>query len=426
MAKEFILNQRFSQQVEDYDEIIQVESDTIVVAVIIGFVLTRFYQNQPCQFDIEHPTDKKINSAEKQAEYLSEWQDFLNVLNALAEVIDRFEPGCGEWLRDGQSATGDEGALITGKAGGATSEPKSRATPNSYSKMAMINNAMSKRTTVYQGRGAYTGLVENPISANTNLYPTMRVSANTTERPWPGKDDNYWGLISPENNPKVNLSTNPAEGMGPLPTGTEKSVKIGYVHGMCTAISHCVDEGPWATPYEMTTGSSTTKLASCFPCTTFMYSSGYPPSSIHLGRGESWLPPRAGNRLEVNAARGNQLETHCDSAICSNLSKRWHREIYQQLSLGARVLMHERVEELIGAYDVLAAKILSSELKLYGKSSQTPAPQFDVETQGGSLFLSALSVHDSEVNRLKRCLQPAYATYNFATNYVLRDVGQKK
>ncbi len=424
MANNFILHQKFSPTIEDYSEIIQIESDTIVCAVLVGFVLTRFYQNQPCRFDIEHPSDKTMARAEKESEFLSEWQEFLNVLDAVAEVVDRFEPGSGVWLRDGQSLRGDEGEVITGKGGGATAQPEDRQTPENYAKMAMINNALKKRTTVYQGRGAYTGLVENPIVANTHLYPTMRVAANVTERPWPGKSDDYWGLISPENNPKINLSTNPAEGMGPLPTGTDTSVKIGYVHGMCSAISHCIDEGPWATPYEMTTGSSTTKLASCFPCTTFMYSSGFPPSSIHLGRGESWLPPRNSARLEVKPSLGTPLSTDCDGDICGNLSKRWHREIYQQLQLGSVVLSQPRVAELIAQDNVLAAKALKAELRLYGKSSESPAPQFTIESQGGSLFLSALSVHDSEVNRLKRCFQPAFNTYRFSASYAQRNVGK--
>ena len=60
-----------------------------------------------------------------------------------------------------------------------------------------------------------------------------------------------------------------------------------YTHGMIQAIYKAYGLGPSCTPYEIAVGDQTKKMASCLPCTFFMVATGYPPNSIHLGRGES-------------------------------------------------------------------------------------------------------------------------------------------
>ena len=88
--------------------------------------------------------------------------------------------------------------------------------------------------------------------------------------------------------------------MGELPAMVANpGTQVGHIHGMCSAIVQSSEQGPWCTPYEMATGTQTTKMASCFPCSTYMYSTGYTPTSTHLGRGESWVPPQSGSRLET-------------------------------------------------------------------------------------------------------------------------------
>ena len=65
---------------------------------------------------------------------------------------------------------------------------------------------------------------------------------------------------------------------------------MGYTHGMIQAIYKAYSLGPSCAPYEIAVGDQTTKMASCVPCTLFMLAQGYPPTSTHLGRGESWAP----------------------------------------------------------------------------------------------------------------------------------------
>jgi hypothetical protein len=58
------------------------------------------------------------------------------------------------------------------------------------------------------------------------------------------------------------------------------------------------------TAYEVAVGFETSKLASCFGCTTFMYANGAPPSFMHFGRAESWVPIPCNARDNPDYARG--------------------------------------------------------------------------------------------------------------------------
>jgi len=442
---------------------LNIEADLIITCVILGFICTRYYQGQRCQFDFKHPSQKefdffqdldtktkdeiakkifestdledneKIAAAIEQIEdvikhsahdadnsssytkYLQEMQDFYLTLDALSVVIDKQEPGMGKWLHDGQSPFGKEGELITGKKGGEMVSPECRVTPFTLSKAEMLKNALDEvsKNTVYQGRGAYTGLIENPIDANTTLYPTMRVMPNAVERPWQGiLGENNWGLIKavyPKGSENIaNLNTDPKIGMGPIPEA-HINAQVGYIHGMCAAIISCIKEGVWCTPYEMATGEKTTKMASCFPCATFMYTTGYSPTSIHLGSGESWVPPQTGGRLE----EGNDKpkDTMCNDELCKRTSSQWNLEIHQNLDLGAKCLMN-------------ASEFLNPDHK--GKLSELivrlnldKAESIDnLVLNGGALFLDALTLHDRNVaERIQKTLAPVLNTLKFMTEH---------
>lgn len=435
------------------------EADVIVTCAVLGFICTRYYQGQSCQFDYEHPTEQLTewfealdsNNQEKIRSIISDeysgdvtldekisyvfkkyfgavgseaskaytrqllgMQDLYRVLDALSVVVTKQEPDMGTWLQDGQSPFGKEGELITGKKGGEMLLAKQRATPYRISKALMLRNALEKKNMVYQGRGAYTGLVENPLKTDKSLYPTMRVQPTGTTRQWGGIDgkDN-WGLISPEVDPDVNLDPKPERGMGPLPGDTGGDTQIGYIHGMCTAIEKSMEECTCCTPYEMATGEKTTKMASCFPCSTYMYSSGYPPTSIHLGSGESWLPPQSGTRLELlnvnGPLDGEVKQTNLINRLCGNLSARWHLEMHQQMKLGLVCL--QRVEEYMDELHYAQLENLQERLaRDAGENAEITAEEKYVAlcNKGGSVFLDALTMHDKEINRLRRTFQPLY------------------
>lgn len=506
------------------EETLQQESDVIVTSVILGFICTRYYQNQPCQFDFEHPskgdmksfaeldienrnfiTEKtqkrvreyldtqnvwegdKIQVSKKIRELIEQdsdnflsglstenrkslandvvesindnwwhvwgswedikapvidiiarkiestqkyYEDFIEdirkhdlVLDALSDVLNKQESGMGKWLKDGQSPFGEEGSLITGKKGSEMLQPDIRATKLSISKAIMLENAQNKKKNVYQGRGAYTGLVENPLEPDNNLYPTMRVTPEHDIRPWAGIDPGdpnqandgnmyywNWGLIANKriegdgrNTTKqsITLDADLKIGMGTLPNDNNNE-KIGYIHGMCSAIIKCEEHGPWCTPYEMATGDKTTKMASCFPCATFMYATGYPPTSIHLGRGESWVPPQAGPRMEE--ADNVQLGTNLNPGLCKHALEAWNTQIYNYMTLGLQCLEKAKI---------YAADSHFNHIENFRARLQHYDTQSNVRTSGGSLFLDALTMHDKEVNRIKRTLAPAFNAERF-------------
>lgn len=478
-----VLPTNYDGTIDSYvKDVLERESDVIVTSVIIGFICTRYYQGQPCQFDIEYPTeldselmrflvagekvqleiikeqdDKKvefINSINwsdlpefKFREYcnviseftieidklnkmmkgpkpdiiekqLIEWQHFLSVLSALSYVVDKQETGMGKWLTDGQSPFGKEGKLITGKKGGQMLDTKNRSTPLTYSKAQMLKNAMNSKDNIYQGRGAYTGLVDNPIEDNKKLYPTMRVDVTGySDRSWLGKKDiAYWGLIGWKDDTSINLAPLP-EGMGTIPAeNPPQNLKIGYIHGMCSAIVSCVYEGPWCTPYEMATGEATTKMASCFPCATYMYSAGFSPSSIHLGRGESWVPPHDCKRLEWDNTK--QKSTNINKKISENLQQNWNREIYKQMDIGLKCMVKAKKYINNGHNSIVLD--LQKRLENYFNNGVSDIEKDEIrETYGGALFLDALTIHDKEISRLTRTLQPSVDIVDFMEKEIL-------
>jgi hypothetical protein len=52
--------------------------------------------------------------------------------------------------------------------------------------------------------------------------------------------------------------------------------------------------------FEIALGENTTKVSSCFPCSTFMAANDIPASSTHLGRGDNWNIPTDAYEMRKN------------------------------------------------------------------------------------------------------------------------------
>jgi hypothetical protein len=79
---------------------------------------------------------------------------------------------------------------------------------------------------------------------------------------------------------------------------------VGYCHGMIFAEHICHVEGG-GTAYEISMNRRTCKNASCFGCSTFMFANGMPPSWMHIGSAESWVPlPEAANEFSYTVHFG--------------------------------------------------------------------------------------------------------------------------
>jgi hypothetical protein len=424
---------------------IKIEADVIVTATVLGFIGTRYHQAQPCSFDIEHPDPSDLQqwqqraqqvnqTLEEQREYLDYIQDtqtFLQVLDSMSIVLSETDPAVGRHLKDSQSPEWKPGALITGLRGGERTEFSERhqqieSEAARYFAVRVAQN--SSHFNIYQGRGAYTGMINDPVTDNWLVRPTRRVIDGDNNRWHPGAlpPDRIWGLIG-QNNQSPNLDSNPRRGMGPLPRNLGLNQRIGYIHGMSSAICECIKHGPWCTPFEMAIGETTTKMASCFGCCTYMYAAGYPPSSMHLGRGESWVPPSL--NTHNNGEKGIDLRTEFDNQIVSSVLTKWHREVFHYMTLGVQYLlraMTTRAENMLvnieddinyanfhsqyfvnRAHHAAVHNLHQALLSLFQNDQANPQNNV-ISSQGGNLFLDALTIHESDWKRIRSTLAPTY------------------
>ncbi len=359
------------------------EADVIVTATVLGFIGTRWWLGQPCSFEIEHPT-----LGEDEEKFLKDTEGFLNVMSAMSTVLGKIDPSMEKFLKDSQSPEGKPGELITGHAGGQSlpSQQRHRAMNSALARLIAQNAKDAPSRNLYQGRGAYTGMIDDPVNHQWLVQATKRV-INGDHTRWHPSGRNDWGLIQGNTGPAP-------DGMGQLPQSKRQDEIIGYIHGMSSAIVACVRHGPWCTPFEMATGTKTTKMASCFPCCTYMYAAGYPPSSMHLGRGESWVPPAAVFRTGETTPMPDTYKIA--PIIINSLADRWHREVYGYLYLGTDYL--KKTPNYVA--DSHKQFITHLSIKL-GKEIKP-----NMGKLGGNLFLDALTVHDSDWKRIARTLEP--------------------
>jgi len=410
--------------------IYQTDADVIVTATVLGFCGTRYYLNQPCRFDIEHPgpqdyivphgqTEPPRMKPDKEDKFIREMAEFEMVMSAMSIVLASHTPAMGNYLKDGQSRDVQEGGLITGRAGGAGLDPKVRDRVLVSEETSRNQQALQKPNDhawinkLYQGRGAYTGIIDDPLNNETIVESTKRVYIRSDKnhdrwRPQ-GENTKYWGGISGE----INNGTpkDPPDGLGKFPAKyneNEKGYVIGYVHGMCTAIIESNIHGTWCHPYEQAIGPYTTKIASCFACTTYMYTAGYPPSSTHLGRGESWVPP--GNYDNFAEAEEEQRKE-----IKNAILPLWQNQIFHYIHLGTTIL--ESAQRHVNNEHKTAVDSLRAKLD---KEKGTEA-----KVIVSNLFLDALTVHASDWKRIRRTLKPIIEhieTYQIITGH-WTDVG---
>jgi hypothetical protein len=292
-----------------------------------------------------------------------------------------------------------------------------------WQKIATIAPDLAK--SIYTGYGAYTGFVDNPNTVgNTDpvgplstvrmpvppataptphprwLPPTghllwndrLRKGSKTSFVPWgligggdAGKDTVPTPLARASNlADQITVDMNRIYGMAFV--GDIKDGDIAaYTHGMIQAIYKAYALGPSCTPFEIAVGDVTKKMASCLGCTLFMHACGYPPTSIHLGRAESWAPLYA-----PYSPGGGSVEPN-EAGVIRDLNNRWYEKCLEWLKLGLTVLDDAHIETKHASSRDAVAKYLTD----HGSDP----------TVGGVLILDALTLHRPEVDRLNETLQ---------------------
>jgi hypothetical protein len=282
-------------------------------------------------------------------------------------------------------------------------------------------------TPQYTGRGAYTGFVDNKnLVGDTDPVGPRSTARMVAPRPgavaggvvpyarwlppeghalWnprcrQGRDSfAAWGLIggdkatqaptpgnaTPATNLADQIELEMRDTFGMVFTSEPAADDIAtYTHGMIQAIYKAYALGPSCTPYEIAVGDVTKKMASCLPCTLFMHAAGYPPTSIHLGSGESWSP------LYAPYNPNGPTEPN-EAGVVRDLNNAWYSRCLDWLRLGLGILDDT---------NVAADHRASRDTVVDYITAHDGEP-----TLGGVLILDALTVHDSELNRISRTLR---------------------
>lgn len=401
----------------------QFEADLIITAVTLGFSIEQRSLGKPVRFDME---------AGSQAE----WDAFVDVVHRIDSAVSSYFEKTGTStkgnIQPGLTVDHTKGAVIVGVYDLADHNQHPNVSDPVLSRkgQALYEDIKSEHIQQYTGYGAYTGFVDNhnsigetdpigPLSTARFLTPDpYQPDLDNAEVCWhsrwlPAKDsdawksrlrygvsDSYipWGLIGGE---KAGIRVDKESGgLTNLADKTTEEMEnyfhmhyegypgendsVGYVHGMTQAIYKAYDLGPSCTPYEITVGERTTKLASCLACTVFMTATGYPPTATHLGRGDSWSP-----LYKPFAPDGSEPLAH-EHDVIRDLNTRWAERCSIFLSNGLQALKlagvaATHVNALAATYDYLE----------YHNEDAAVAV---------SLLLDALTVHGRDWERIARTL----------------------
>lgn len=354
------------------------DADCIVTAMILG--LCREYVGRKREFIFSFVPDAGERNQ-------NELQNVVDKINAALETlgIANLPPVKIKALREWQ-----EQEYITGRSRG-TGLPFSmlrKHEPVATGAMEIVANQESDPRCAfgYIGRGAYTGV--HALSADNIRYrgSTFRhyIEPDMGDRWVPAHGGETWGRIT--GRPTL-------DGMHDAPSAGGNTELVGYTHGMIQAVYSAAYDGFKGDTIEVAVGVETTKLASCFACTTFMCASDRPPDAIHLGRGESWAPiysrsPSCGVLLGRRRQDARTEPEKLRDAV-DYVNEKWHKRCASWLFWGTTV----DIARIRRSHRESWRKL--KELALASKSEIGPS---------ASLFLDALTVHDTDANRVNRTL----------------------
>jgi hypothetical protein len=392
----------------------QMQADVIVAAVMTGFVATRIALVQPVLFTFEEGEDLgsiRDKSTPK------------NVLHRLTRVLQpRFDPDAigglkcaagpggtplrnpsGEWLdvegiktamTSGRSVAPTSSVAITARQGGTMvshSQDELAAMQGTYVDRnrtitnAQVRSQVSQIIAALQFQpeyGAYYGVVDDPVTEEggfccSSVRRIIPYTGGVGLPRW-NRGAPYHGLIGGAGGRDVRAQWGSFEREGRISGWDGQNGVVGYTHGMMWAIQRAKQIGPWATPYEVAVGAVTRKLASCFACTTFMYATGYPPSGVHMGSADSWVP------LPPQGAENPHWTN-----MTILLNEMWANDVAHYLTLGADILSRGGVAPAARAQVQELRGVANAQLR---------------EALAATMYLDALTMHKNDRRRLDAVL----------------------
>ena len=404
-----------------------IDADVIVTAAIIGHSIRRLHKNSvnECKYSFEVEFKKEMKGGEKvettELKSLKKtqetWHGMEAAINKINKVIITSRKMDLKGVTIGHTPRHD---IADGKIIGDTGdkEPWSSArfeplVPN-LKEMAKFFIEMGNKN-VYQGNGAYTGFVFNRAKdlPLVDVMPTIRITLPNAKKNYrwqpneesftstPNKDDTEsllgpvtgnqahertWGMIG-DQTMQFSLLNEYMQFYPPEPVPGEDIV--GYTHGMIRAIyeiEECKLSHPgrqrldYGLPHEVAVGKKTTKLGSCFACTTFMEANGYPASATHLGKCASWA-------IQYPVVGDSAHKT--EAMIACN--KKWSEYCSEILFLGV-----EAISKSNRIVDSHSSSLLALHKYLYSPQDCDAA---------ADLILDAITIHEKDFQRVNRTLK---------------------
>lgn len=376
---------------------LSIEADTVVSSVVLGFLKSECEKKHNIWIGYGEPKDKDNHMALRK-----KLVNALGLYNGAEYIKVVLTPGWRDYKSGGDTAR----RAITGAGGeGGQRDIEMSKEAMEFALDLQANTQGAMEFQDFSGgknqelsfdsmdeRGAYYGIVDYPNEVRLTSTTRRLIGYTGSEgRRWnsgaaahgmiPAQMANFEKGTSPWGFGSMAALDTPFErkcSKGEYP-GENEGV-VGYCHGMNWSIMHCKLLGG-GTPYEVAVGTGTTKLASCFGCTTFMYANGFPPSYVHLGRAESWVP------VPVNGTDNPEFKGDNTAAI-TGLNDAWANTVSAFLVDGANLLKFKASD----SHKTVATKLIGA----LGKRSSN--------MDKANMFLDALTVHDSDYKRLNRAL----------------------
>ncbi len=173
----------------------------------------------------------------------------------------------------------------------------------------------------------------------------------------------------------------------PMPESTEKAKLFGSVHGMTQSMIHYGRSADSSkVNLELALSGDTNKVASCIPCSIFMWANGVPAAATHFGRGDNWnfpLPIFEEIRMCTGPDDDRVLGGRTDV-------KNWMNLVWDSYDVG-----RAHLTQYFKRTETIPSEALSHALNLTGKEAYGKIPL---------MFLEALTFEGSFLDKLLNTL----------------------
>jgi hypothetical protein len=437
------------------------DADVIFTAALVGLAIAKYRENQTFRIAMEPEIEEPALDKRTQKD-LASMKNHNSVCGFVNQMIAFYQQGLGKTPKEapgtvswGFCPTFTAGGMIAGgedakklyediklDPGNVKKGSKTDLAETALAAARMYLTEGSKPTgrvqvgDTYIGPGAYCGLVVanangDAVAAMDTLRTTIKPEGNpagwlnkqigdrwcpsqNVEQRRPDKEW-LWGMID-----TLSTQENCRQwGMKFYPQETPKPEVVGYTHGLPRAVYECMNfEGH--SPYEMSIGVKTFKLASCMGCSFFMIANGYEPSDSHLGGALSWIPLYHGEGhisdplIETDVNDPAKMKRWLMETI-QKANDTWADQMTIWLTTGAKALNEAVTNKWVETYHVLSVNSLNELLKT---SAEDCVDKLTKSNRYAccNLVLDAFTWHKKDVARVLDTLRWGTPTHEVFTD----------